>query len=196
MTTIDAIPYRWPWDGALSTSRLALVIAGAQRYWAVRTVDASAHLATVAALADRIRAIDVPVLWIRHGRLATSRVSVPQRDSDAWLFALEPCAGDIVVDAAGIDGCYGSALDANLRTLQRDHIVMCGLGLEGPVHSTLRSLNDRGLECLTLTDACAPHDSLSATGALSTITLSYGIFGAVARSASLLEALPRKEFAA
>ena len=190
MATIDANPYRWPWDGDLSADRLVLVVAGAQRYWLDRTIGAELCLDAVALLANRLRSAGVPVLWVRHGRLPASRTSIPEHRTDPWALAVTPDDGDIIIDAAGLDGCYGSPLHATLRTMRRDRVVLCGLGLEGPVHSTLRSLNDRGFECLTLTDACAPYDIVSASAALSTITFSFGIFGAIAPSASLLGAFP------
>jgi nicotinamidase-related amidase len=66
---------------------------------------------------------------------------------------------------------------------------MAGYGAEATVDSTLRSANDRGYECLVLTDAVAPfHDALGAR-ALASVTMSGGIFGAIGTSADLLGAL-------
>jgi biuret amidohydrolase len=188
MTTIDADPYAWPWDGDLSPSRLALVIAGAQRHWYDATADADEHLAVIANVADTLRAVGAQVVWVRHGRPPGSRNTIPVTGSAAWASVGTQRAGDIVVDASGHDGCYGGPLEPTLRALGRDRVVMCGLGLEGPVHSTLRTLNDMGYECLTLTDASAPYDLATGVNALSSITFSFGIFGAIAPSASLVGA--------
>jgi nicotinamidase-related amidase len=188
MTTIDADPYAWPWDGDLSPSRLALVIAGAQRHWYDCTADPDEHLGTIANVAEAVRAAGALVVWVRHGRPAASRNSIPVTGSAAWALVGNPRSGDLVVDAAGHDGCYGGSLEPTLRALGRDRIVMCGLGLEGPVHSTLRTFNDMGYECLTLTDASAPYDLATGVNALSSITFSFGIFGAIAPSASLVGA--------
>jgi nicotinamidase-related amidase len=188
MTTIDANPYAWPWDGDLSPSRLALVISGAQRHWYSCTADPDEHLAAIQGVADALRAVGAAVVWVRHGRSPSSRNTIPVVGSDAWALVATPHDGDVVVDAAGHDGCYGGPLEPTLRAMGRDHVVMCGLGLEGPVHSTLRTLNDMGYECLTLTDASAPYDVTTGAGALSSITFSFGIFGAIAPSASLVGA--------
>ena len=51
------------------------------------------------------------------------------------------------------------------------------------MHSTLRSANDQGYECLLLTDACAPLDPDTTSAALSMVTMSGGIFGALGLSA-------------
>jgi nicotinamidase-related amidase len=105
--------------------------------------------------------------------------------------AVRPAPADAVVDATGVDGFFGSNLDALLRRWGCTHLAMAGFGLEGPVHSTLRSANDRGYECLLLADACAAMGEQTRRGALSTVTMSGGIFGAVgtvADLAALLEA--------
>jgi nicotinamidase-related amidase len=188
MTTIDANPYAWPWDGDLAPSRLAVVVAGAQRYWFDRTVEPRAHLAAIGTVTTTLRRAGALVVWTRHGRPGGGRNSIPVVGSDEWALVGEPAPEDLVIDATGHDGTYGGALEPTLRTSGRTRIVMCGLGLEGPVHSTLRSLNDQGYECLTLTDASAPYEGASGPHALSTITYSFGIFGAIAPSASLVGA--------
>ncbi len=192
MTTIDANPYAWPWDGDLSPSRLAVVIAGAQQYWALRSSGVDETLGVVQRLTQWARSVGALVVWTRHGRTAPVRNSLPIVGSDEWALVVAPEAGDLVVDAAGHDGCYGGPLDRELRALGRDRMFMCGLGLEGPVHSTLRALNDRGYECLTVIDACAPYvtdDPTSAGAAISSITMSFGIFGAVAPSSAVFATL-------
>jgi biuret amidohydrolase len=95
------------------------------------------------------------------------------------------------IDAGGIDGFFQSPLDRLLRGSARDHIVLGGFGLEGPVHSTLRSANDRGYECLLLADASASLNVTLAHSALSMICMSGGIFGAVGETPELLRALDR-----
>lgn len=189
MTVIDAEPYRWPWDGQLVHDRLAVIVAGAQYFWADRTVGAAEASATFSLLASALREQSTPIIWIRHGREPDSRNTIPQRGGDEWQLVVAPPEGDLIVDAAGHDGCYGSRLDATLRSLGRDQLMVMGLGLEGPVHSTVRSLNDRGYECLTIDDACAAYDDANRAGALSTIVLSFGIFGAVATAPAVLRVL-------
>ena len=53
----------------------------------------------------------------------------------------------------------------------------------------MRSANDRGFECLTLTDAVAPHDPALAARAHHSVTMSGGIFGAIGTTADLLTAM-------
>jgi nicotinamidase-related amidase len=103
--------------------------------------------------------------------------------------ALADCAADIVVDAAGLDGCYGGPLEPTLRGLGVDRVLLAGLGLAGPVHSTMRSLNDQGYECLLIADACSHEGPSTQDGAISSVLMSGGIFGAVGETAAVLAAL-------
>src|SRR5206468_5457058 len=96
---------------------------------------------------------------------------------------------DIVVDATGVDGFHGGPLDDVLRARGVDHLILGGFGHEAAVDSTLRSANDRGYECLVLTDGVAPFDDDLGAHALSSVTMSGGIFGAVGTSVELLSAL-------
>ena len=94
------------------------------------------------------------------------------------------------IAAVGIDGFHGSPLDTLLRGARTDRLLLAGAGLETCVHSTMRSANDRGYECLLVTDACAAYDEQLVAQAISMIEMSGGIFGAVATSAAVLDALP------
>lgn len=193
MTAVRAEPYHWPWDGAFSTARAAVIVAGAQAFWAQRTVGAADVQENIGMLIESARRVSIPVVWIRHGRPLESRNSIPLIGSESWQLVMAPHALDVVVDAAGHDGCFGSRLDAVLRSLGREQLIVAGLGLEGPVHSTLRSLNDRGYECLTVVDAAAPMNESTRDAAISTIVLSFGIFGAVATAADVNSVLCQQE---
>jgi nicotinamidase-related amidase len=98
-------------------------------------------------------------------------------------------AEDIVVPCAGHDGFFGSGLDAQLRDRGIRQLVVGGLAAEVTVSSTVRSANDKGYECLTLTDTYGALDPTTAAGELKSITMSGGIFGAIGTSAWLVEEL-------
>lgn len=61
--------------------------------------------------------------------------------------------------AQGIDGFYASPLEAQLRAAGRTHLLMAGFAAEITIDSTLRGANDRGFECLVLTESVAHIDS-------------------------------------
>lgn len=180
-------PYPWPYDGLPSPHRIALVVAGSDPDWIARCPDPAARaVATrIAELAGRLRSTGVAVVHVEH--------DVPARAPEVGPPAISPTSirepDDVVVGAGGIDGFYGSTLDLRLRQLGCDHLLLCGFGLEAPVHSTMRSANDQGYECLLLTDASAPLDPDTTGAALSMVTMSGGIFGALGLSADLLSAV-------
>lgn len=190
MTPIAADPYAWPYDGDLDPRRLALVIAGAQPAWASRSVDAPAVAEVIGAVAAVVRSAGGAVVHVRHTGFGRSPSGLPPvRGADDWALNAEPAPGDLVVDASGVDGFYDGALDRELRSRGIDTLVLCGYGAEAAVSSTLRSANDRGYECLTLTDASAPFDADLGRHDLHSVTMSGGIFGAIASSEALLEAI-------
>jgi len=187
-------PYPWPYDGGLDPARVALVVAGASG-WAMSTgttaVDA---LAALADLSAAVLAAGGTVVLVHH-----HCVSAPQARASLGLVrrgpapgstpVVEPGPGDRVVDARGVDGFSSSALDLVLRGAGVDRLLLAGVGLEGPVHSTLRSANDRGFECLTVVDACVAWDPALAAASVSSICMSGGIFGAVGTTGAVVAAL-------
>lgn len=187
---VPADPYPWPYDGPLDPRRLALVIAGAQRAWKRRSVGAEEAAGVIAVAAGAVRRAGGLVVHLRHGSIATGPGLLPPAPDDpAWALATVVAPFDLVVDATGIDGFSGGPLDRLLRSRHVDTLVLAGFGAEAAVSSTLRSANDRGYECLTLTDGTAPFDLESGRRSLHSITMSGGIFGAIASAAALLAAL-------
>ena len=179
-------PYAWPWDGALIGERLALVVTGWDSGWgaAVGEHRAAAALHVVHALAAAVARVGGLALAVHH---VTDSVTDPVTDHDA--IPLAPPPGATLLGASGIDACFGSALEPTLRRGARTQVLLAGLGLETTVHSTMRSLNDRGYECLLVTEACAPVLDELVAASLHQIRMSGGIFGAVGALAPLLATL-------
>jgi nicotinamidase-related amidase len=53
----------------------------------------------------------------------------------------------------------------------------------------MREANDRGYECLLLSDCCAATDRGNHEAALKMVTMQNGVFGAVAPSRALLSVI-------
>jgi nicotinamidase-related amidase len=190
MSLLDSTPYPWPYDEAIDPKRLALVVAGAQPAWAERSANATTVMEQIECVASAVRAAGGHVVFVRHVSRRQRPCGLPPCASDPGAAVLPIRQdGDVTVDAAGINGFYGSALDDELRHLGADYLVLVGWGAEAAVDSTLRSANDRGYECLVLTDAVAPFDVAIGERALSSVTMSGGIFGALATTQMLLAAL-------
>lgn len=187
---VPADPYPWPYSGTLDPCRLALVVTGDQPAWTGRSLGVPQATAVIATVAAAVRQAGGTVVHVRHGHSSWRRPGLPPARKDpSWGLSRLVPAGDVVVDATGIDGFYGSSLDRELRDRAVDTLVLAGYGGEATVSSTLRSANDRGYECLTLTDGVAMFDARTGGPTLSSITMSGGIFGAIAPSSALVAAL-------
>ena len=184
-------PYAWPYDGSLCPHTTALVVCGAQRRLVDTAPDGAEVLDRLAVLAERLRPLGVRVVWVRHGTRTARRDQglLPVRATAGWQLAVTPPAGDTVVDAGGWDGSYAGELDDVLRAGGIRAVVLGGIASELTVDSTVRTLNDRGHECLVLTDGCAPLDDELGARAHHSLTMSGGIFGALGTIADLTSAL-------
>jgi len=184
MIVADSTPYAWPYDGEPEPARTALVVCGSAGEWATQTP------------ADGTVETNIDLLRSTAAEWGALVVLVRQPEADPACgrplqvsVELVPTPSEEVVVAAGIDGFYGSPLDALLRRHGRTHLLFAGRGFETTIHSTLRRANDRGYECLTIADACATLDPRMRAASISTIEMSGGIFGAVATTASVVSAL-------
>jgi nicotinamidase-related amidase len=140
-------------------------------------------LAELAAAAVSLGRAGVAVVEIQTGPPPARR---PQPDSG------RPAGGwptDTIVRPLGWDGFHGTPLDAVLRAAPRDTLILAGWWLEVGVHSTMRSANDRGYECLLATDLVAGLSESTTVGAISSIQMSGGIFGATGLSRDAVVAL-------
>jgi biuret amidohydrolase len=174
-------PYPWPYDAGLTRGRTALVVLGWNDAWWRLCDDPAAVLEPIILLAasvDCVITIDQPPP-ATHGPpgLAPADGTLPE------------LAGAQVVRAVGVDGFFGGPLDTLLREDGRDLLLCVGLGLEAAVHSTMRSANDMGYECLLVIDACAPLVPELVPAAISMVEMSGGIFGAVGTTGPVLAAL-------
>jgi len=115
------------------------------------------------------------------------------RGEPGWEIVPEvaPVDGEPIIDKPGKGAFYATQLDLTLRTAGVTHLVFTGITTDVCVSTTMREANDRGYECLILSDCTGATDPRNHEAALRMVTMQGGVFGAVADSAALLAALGR-----
>jgi hypothetical protein len=177
-TVAHTTPYAWPYDADLDPARTALVVVSPSGAAGPRSGSAEESGARVDELAGHVSSVGGVVVRVT----TTPPGAAAEQTSGRARY-------DHQLEAAGVDGFFGSRLDHLLRSLGRDQLLLVGGWLESNVHSTLRSANDRGYECLLVLDGCTPYDVALVAASRSQVEMSGGIFGAVGDTAHVLAAL-------
>ena len=158
------------------------------------------------------RAAGIPVIHTREGHLPDlsdcppakhKRGNPAQRIGDPGRFGrilirgeyghdivdeLAPLPGEVVIDKPGKGAFYATELT---EVLERDAIaslIVTGVTTEVCVHTTVREANDRGYECLVVSDCVGSYFPEFQRVGLDMIAAQGGIFGWVAASAAVIDA--------
>ncbi len=103
---------------------------------------------------------------------------------------LAPLPGELVVDKPGKGSFYATGLqDYLLAQRASPSLIVTGVTTEVCVHTTVREANDRGYECLVLSDCVGSYFPEFQRVGLDMISAQGGIFGWVAPSSAYLSAL-------
>lgn len=102
---------------------------------------------------------------------------------------LAPVDGEVVIDKPGKGSFYATDLDQRLRAAGITSLIVTGVTTEVCVHTTVREANDRGYECLVLSDCVGSYFPQFQQAGLAMIAAQGGIFGWVAPSPNYLDAL-------
>ena len=102
---------------------------------------------------------------------------------------LYPIAGEPVIDKPGKGAFYATDLELILRNRGIASLIVCGVTTEVCVNTSVREANDRGFECLVLSDCVGSYFPEFQKAGLAMIKAQGGIFGWVSDSSRLLAAL-------
>jgi nicotinamidase-related amidase len=117
------------------------------------------------------------------------RVLVRGESGHGIIADLAPLPGEPVIDKPGKGSFYATDLHGILMNRGIASLIVAGVTTEVCVHTSVREANDRGYECLVLADCVASYFPEFHAAALKMIAAQGGIFGWVASSDQLLEAL-------
>jgi nicotinamidase-related amidase len=102
---------------------------------------------------------------------------------------LAPVDGELVIDKPGKGAFYATELQDVLVDAGITQLLVTGVTTEVCVHTTTREANDRGYECLVVSDCVGSYFPEFQRIGLEMIKAQGGIFGWVAGSAAVIPAL-------
>jgi nicotinamidase-related amidase len=141
---------------------------------------------------------DCPPAKLARGRLASGigdpgpmgRILIRGEYGHDIVEALKPLDQEPVIDKPGKGAFYATDLEFMLRNRGITSLVVTGVTAEVCVQTTVREANDRGYECLVLSDCIASYFPEFYEMTLKMVKAQGGIFGWVAPSEAFLAALP------
>lgn len=102
---------------------------------------------------------------------------------------LYPIEGEPIIDKPSKGAFSTTDIDLVLRNRGITHLIFTGITTDVCVHTIMREANDLGYECLLLKDCTGATDYGNYEAAIKMVTMQGGVFGAVADSAAVVQAL-------
>jgi nicotinamidase-related amidase len=140
---------------------------------------------------------DLPEAKRVRGRLKTGigdvgpmgRILVRGEYGHDIIDELRPLPGEPVVDKPGKGAFYATDLDSILKNRRIRSLVVTGVTAEVCVQTTVREANDRGYDCLVLSDAIASYFPQFYEMTLEMVKAQGGIFGWVSDADAFIQGL-------
>ncbi len=117
------------------------------------------------------------------------RILVRGEQGHDIIHQLYPIAGEPVIDKPGKGSFHATDLHQILMDRRIRTLVVCGVTLEVCVHTTVREANDRGYECVVLSDCVASYFPEFQRVGLEMIKAQGAIFGWVSNAQNFVKAI-------
>jgi nicotinamidase-related amidase len=117
------------------------------------------------------------------------RILIRGEEGHDIIDELAPAPGEPVVDKPGKGAFYATELGSILAERDIRSLIVTGVTTEVCVHTTVREANDRGFECLVLSDCVGSYFPEFHRIGIEMIAAQGGIFGWVSTSTAFLGTL-------
>lgn len=104
---------------------------------------------------------------------------------------LTPRFGEPIVDKPGKSAFIYTDFELLLKVKGVTNLIITGVTTDVCVSSTMREANDRGFECLVVSDACGASIPELHHAAVGTVETEGGIFGASASCQEVVDAIEK-----
>jgi nicotinamidase-related amidase len=117
------------------------------------------------------------------------RILVAGEPGNQIIPELAPVPGEIVIDKPGKGAFYATGLHEMLQQRGISHLIFMGVTTEVCVQTSMREANDRGYDCLLLTDCTESYFPEFKAATVAMVHAQGGIVGWTAPSTALRQAL-------
>jgi biuret amidohydrolase len=120
---------------------------------------------------------------------AMGRLLIAGEPGNEIVPELAPSVGELVIDKPGKGMFWATGLHELLSSKGISHLIFAGVTTEVCVQTSMREANDRGYECLLITDATESYFPQFKSATIDMITAQGGIVGWAAPFATLKAAV-------
>jgi len=136
----------------------ALLVIDMQEALVGGAYDESGVLERIGDIAKRMAAAGRPIIFVQHNHLSFQPM---MKGAPGWMIHrdLRALAGDTTVQKQASDSFYGTGLEAMLRGMAVDTLLITGMQTEFCVDATCRSALSHGFDVVLLSDCHTTGDS-------------------------------------
>ena len=126
---------------------------------------------------------------VLDGQVERGRLLIAGEPGNAIVPEVAPVPGELILHKSGKGAFYNTTLHTELRARGITHLLVTGVTTEVCVQTTLREANDRGYDCLVVSDATESYFAHFKKATLDMVVAQGAIVGWAARSEAVVAAL-------